>query len=111
MAAPVRRAKPVVKAGEDWRKIEQPGRARTAGGGFRGVCWGIGGVLWSAGGGLLLGAGGAQPVGVGAGFDDVAAEGEPVDDRGAETGVGEGFGPAIRGWHMLILADSGWCLG
>jgi hypothetical protein len=30
-----------------------------------------------------------EPVGLGAGFDDVAAEGEPVDDGGAELGVGE----------------------
>jgi hypothetical protein len=38
-----------------------------------------------------------QPVGVGAGLDDVAAEGEPVDDGGAEPGVGERFGPARKG--------------
>lgn len=29
------------------------------------------------------------PVGVGAGLDDGAPEGEPVYDRGAESGVGE----------------------
>jgi hypothetical protein len=39
---------------------------------------------------VLLGAGLGEPVGIGAGFEDVAAEGEPVDDRGAEPGVGEG---------------------
>src|SRR5215207_1225254 len=33
-------------------------------------------------------------LGVGAGLDDVAAEGEPVHDRGAESRVGEGLGPA-----------------
>lgn len=38
-----------------------------------------------------------QAVGVGAGFDDVAAEGEPVDDGRAEPGVGEGLGPAGEG--------------
>jgi hypothetical protein len=35
-----------------------------------------------------------EPVRLGAGFDDVAAEGEPVDDGGAEPGVGEGLAPA-----------------
>ncbi len=36
-------------------------------------------------GGFGLG-GAGQAVGVGTGFDDVAAEGEPIDDRGAEPG-------------------------
>ena len=35
-----------------------------------------------------------EAVGGGAGLDDVAVEGEPVDDRGAESRVGEGLGPA-----------------
>jgi hypothetical protein len=35
-----------------------------------------------------------EAVGLGAGFDDGAVEGEPVDDGRAESGVGEGFGPA-----------------
>jgi hypothetical protein len=38
-------------------------------------------------------------------------EGDPVDDRGDEAGVGEDGAPFIRGWHMLILEDPGWCLG
>ena len=42
-------------------------------------------------------AGVGEAVGVGAGLDDVAAEGEPVDDGGAEPGVGEGLGPAGEG--------------
>ncbi len=41
-----------------------------------------------AGAGELV-AGPGEPVGFGAGFDDVAAEGESVDDRGAESRVGE----------------------
>jgi hypothetical protein len=45
---------------------------------------------------LLGGAGAGQAVGVGAGLDDVAAEGEAVDDGGAEAGVGEGLGPAAE---------------
>jgi hypothetical protein len=43
----------------------------------------------------LLGEGVGEAVGVGAGFDDGAVEGEPVNDGGAQAGVGEGFsGPA-----------------
>src|SRR5215470_3493464 len=75
-----------------------PVRAASAGGGWLGsqAGRGIDVCPGSAVAGLLLGAGGAQPVGVGAGFDDVAAEGEPVDDGGAEAGVGEGLGPAAE---------------
>src|SRR5664279_1814782 len=54
----------------------------------------VGGEV-SAGGLFRFGVG--QPVGVGAGLDDVAAEGEPVDDGGAEPGVGERFRPAREG--------------
>src|SRR5260370_35205336 len=44
------------------------------------------------------GGGGAQPVGAGAGLDDVGVVGEPVDDRGAQPRIGEGGGPlAERG--------------
>jgi hypothetical protein len=35
-----------------------------------------------------------EAVAVGAGFDDVAAEGKPVHDR-AQPGVGKGFGPTM----------------
>src|SRR5258705_3550490 len=55
------------------------------------------GVRLSGPGGLVAGLGGAQPVGVGAGGDDVRVEGEPVDDGGAEPGVGEGGGPFGEG--------------
>src|SRR5258705_2516480 len=55
------------------------------------------GVRLSGPGGLVAGLGGAQPVGVGAGGDDVGVEGEPVDDGGAEPGVGEGAGPFGEG--------------
>jgi hypothetical protein len=39
-----------------------------------------------------------EAVGVGAGLDDVAAEGDAVDDGRAEPGIGEGFRPpcAVR---------------
>ena len=40
-----------------------------------------------------VGPGVGEPVGVGAGFDDGAVVGEPVHDRGAQAGVGEGVGP------------------
>ena len=54
--------------------------------------------MGSAGGGSLLrGSGGAEPVGVGAGGDDVAAEGEPVDHGCCEPGVGEGGAPFGEG--------------
>ena len=61
--------------------------------------WGGG----SGGGSLLRGAGGAQPVGVGAGGDDVGAEGEPVDHGGGEAGVGEG-GPHSENGALLAQA-------
>src|SRR5215470_9790760 len=44
--------------------------------------------------GILLLAGVGEAVGDGSGLDDLPGEGEPVDDRGAEPGVGEGFRPA-----------------
>jgi len=37
-----------------------------------------------------------ESVAGGAGFDDVAAEDEAVDDGGAESWVGEGLGPAAE---------------
>jgi len=43
-----------------------------------------------------LGAGLCEAVGVGAGFDDVAAEGEAVHGGYAEPGVGEGLGAAAE---------------
>ena len=43
--------------------------------------------------------------------DDLAVVQEAVEDGGGEDLVGEDVSPFIRGWHMLILADSGWCLG
>ena len=46
--------------------------------------------------GALAGSGRGEAVGVGAGLDDVAAEGEAVDDGRAEAGVGEGLGPAAE---------------
>jgi hypothetical protein len=49
--------------------------------------------------------GGGEAVGVGAGLDDVAAEGDAVDDGGAEAGVSEGLGPAARRAHPFIVLD------
>lgn len=46
---------------------------------------------------VLVGFAVCEAVGVDAGFDDGAVEGEPVDDGGAKPGVGEGFGPAGEG--------------
>jgi hypothetical protein len=71
--------------------------------------WAVWGFSWvfAAAGGLA----GAEPVGLGAGLEDVGVEGDPVDDRGDQAGVGEDGAPFIRGWHMLILRDCGWCLG
>jgi hypothetical protein len=48
--------------------------------------------------------GGAQPVGVGAGLDDVGVEGEPVDDGRAQPGVGEGTGPFNWNWLKFPIA-------
>jgi hypothetical protein len=43
-----------------------------------------------------------QPVGDGAGLDDVAGERQAVDDGGAEPGIGEGLGPAAE---ALVTGD------
>lgn len=40
----------------------------------------------------------SESVGVGAGFDDGAVEGESIDDGGAEARIGEGFCPARKGF-------------
>jgi hypothetical protein len=42
----------------------------------------------------LPGAGVGKAVGVGAGLDDVAADGEPIYDRSTQAGIGEGGGQA-----------------
>jgi hypothetical protein len=64
----------------------------------------LGTLLWIVamadplGGGFLASlTGGPESVGVAAGFDDVRVEGEPVEDGGAEPGVGEGAGPLCPG--------------
>src|SRR5947209_8495894 len=49
--------------------------------------------FWS---GVLGGLGAGEAVRVGSGLDDGAVEGEAVDDRGAEPGVGERLGPAAE---------------
>jgi hypothetical protein len=54
-------------------------------------------------------AGFGEPVGVCAGLDDVAAEGEPVDDGGAEPWVGEGLGPGREGF-VRGYGDGGFLL-
>src|ERR1700735_4468347 len=43
--------------------------------------------------GAVGGLGGAEPVGLGAGLEDVGVEGDPVDDRGDQAGVGEDGAP------------------
>src|SRR5580700_7004152 len=55
------------------------------------------GVRLSGPGGVVACLGGAQPVGVGAGGDDVRVEGEPVDDGRTQPRVGEGGGPFGEG--------------
>ena len=42
-------------------------------------------------------AGDAEPVGLGAGLDDVGVEGDAVDDGGDEAGVGDDFAPFAEG--------------
>lgn len=49
---------------------------------------------WTGSAGIDESSGVCEAVGIGAGFDDAAAESEPIDDRGAEAGVGEGLRPA-----------------
>ena len=48
---------------------------------------------FAAGGGFA----GAESVGFGAGFDDVCVEGDSVDDRGGNAGVGEHGSPFAEG--------------
>jgi hypothetical protein len=36
---------------------------------------------------------------------------QAVDHGGGDGVVAEDLAPAIRGSHMLILEDPGWCLG
>jgi len=64
----------------------------------------------SARGHLLFGAGSGsgEAVGIGSRLDDVASEGEAVDDGRAKAGVGEGLGPANWGWHLFLM---GWVPG
>lgn len=66
--------------------------------------------LGHGGSGVLGGFAAGEPVGLVAGFDDGAIECESVDD-GAQPRLGEGLGPAIRGWHLFGLRDPGRCLG
>src|SRR5208283_1988798 len=63
----------------------------------------------AASGGWLAGAGpgAGETVRLAAGLDDGGVEGEPVDDRGAEAGVGEGPGPAAE---RLVGGDGHACL-
>ena len=68
------------------------------------------GVRLSGPGGVVAGLGGAQPVGVGAGGDDVRVEGEPVDDGGAQPRVSEGGCPLGEGGRQARRA-SGFDLG
>ena len=53
---------------------------------------GLGAVLLAA-----AGLAGAEPVGLGAGFEDAGVEGDPVDDGGDEAGVGEDGAPFAEG--------------
>lgn len=55
---------------------------------------------------LGAGAGLGQAVGVGAGLDDVAAEGEPINNGRAEPGVGERLRPTIWGWYLFGFGKS-----
>lgn len=41
-------------------------------------------------------------VGLGAGFEDVGVERDPVDDRGDQAWVGEDGAPFIRKWHTFV---------
>ena len=52
---------------------------------------------------------GAEAVGLGAGFDDVGVEGDSVDDRGDEAGVGEDGSPLAEG-QVACDADGGFFL-
>jgi len=65
------------------------------------VAWGLAG-LSAAAGGLA----GAEPVGLGAGLEDVGVESDPVDDRGDQAGVGEDGAPFAE-WQVGPDRDGG----
>jgi hypothetical protein len=46
---------------------------------------------------MSAGCGGAEPVGLGAGFEDVGVEGDPVDDGGDEAGSGKTVPHSLNG--------------
>ena len=55
--------------------------------------------VFAAAGGL----GGAEPVGLGAGLEDVGVEGDPVDDGGDEAGSGKTV-PHSLNWRFVPMA-------
>jgi hypothetical protein len=60
---------------------------------------------WRAGA-RRAGLGGAEPAGLGAGLEDAGVEGDPVDDRGDEAGVGEDGAPFAE-WQVCPDRDGG----
>jgi hypothetical protein len=77
----------------------------------RALAWRSSWFSW--GFGAAGGVGGAQPVGLGAGLEDVGIEGDPVHDGGDQAGVGEDgapfaereVGPDRDGGSFLPLGD------
>ena len=51
-----------------------------------------------------------EPVAVSLQGDDVGVVHEAVDHGGGDGVVAEDLAPAIRGWHMFVLADLPCCL-
>jgi len=44
------------------------------------------------------------------GGDDRGVVDQPVDHGGSDDVVAEDLAPAIWGWDMFVVEDSGWCL-
>ncbi len=57
-------------------------------------------------GGLAGGFAAAEPVGLGAGLQDVGVEGDPVDDGGDRAGVGEDGAPLLNGRFVPIAIEA-----
>ena len=90
------------------------GRGRVAGVGAAGRTGRIGGVAYRHAPSVVLarsagtagGLAGGEPVGVGAGLQDVRVEGDAVDNRGDEAGIGNTVPHSLNGRLVPIAMEA-----